>query len=592
MAFYIVPGVYFKETDFSQYVPNVAATIPGMVVTASRGRMNEKTYCSTLIQYQEKFGAPEEAHPGSLAAREFFENGGTQAWIVRVGDGSEAKATVDVSLINGDDLTVESVDEGTFYNKIKISISHTNQKNTSLSSSQSLTNGTINFTKTIPNKPVVPNTVLIKDGSTVMGRDDGNGSIVFESAYSVFTATVNYKTGAIVFGGTWAGGSVSKTINITASYYSTFQVQLRYIAKNSDNVVVSQSILEVFADQTITSLKNSLASSKYIRIAANPAAVPDAGDFQMTGGEDGTDDLLDAHYIGDTIGAPTGLQIFSRADQVDINLAAVPGVSSLSVRQALVDLVVNKRRDVLAIMDPPSNITTQAVVDWANGDGTYAAYDTVDCNRAAIYFPYYSSYNSVNANIESTPPSAAALAAFARSDIHEAPAGPNRGKIINIRDIQVELSDGDRQLLAANRINPLSDLMNTGVQVAGQRTATLTNSALDRVGARMMVSKIQKEVTKALVPLMFEPATQRTWRRAELIIQPFLDGLVAQGKIYYGLFICNASTNPNDAVTNNQMGCACLLKPLKYAEAIVVNFIILDYGAKVEEVLTQLNLAA
>jgi len=592
MAYYVVPGVYANEIDLSRYVPNQSATMVGAVITASKGPMNEKTFISTYDQFQRVFGPAMEIHPGTLSLRDFLKNGGNQLWVVRVGDGTEAKATAVVDLINGGELDVDSLDEGTHYNSMKLGVTHTGQKNTTYSSAQSLTNGAMNFTKTIPNVPIVKGTVTIKDGTTVMGRDDGAGAIVFEDDYDEFIATVNYKTGAIAFSGTWAGGSVSKTLNFTATYYSTFNLQLVFTAKDSNDKVITKSVLEVFSDLTISKLKAALDTSKYMRIAANPASVPDAGDYLFEDGSDGVEDLVEAHYIGDTIGSPTGLQIFGYADQVDVNVLCIPGVSTLSVRQSLLEMVSTKRRDSVVILDPPSNINVQTVVDWANGDGTYSAYDTVDNSRCAIYYPHFISYNEVFAEEDLTPPSAAALAALAASELAQAPAGPNRGKVRNIRGIQVEVSDGDRALLAQNRINPISDLMNTGIQVAGQRTGMLGNSALDRLAARMTVNHVQKEITKALVPLMFEPATPRTWRQAELIIQPFLNSLVAQDKLYYALFLCNKSTNPDDVVTNNQMGCACLLKPLKYAEAIIVNFIILDYGAKVEEVLTQLSLAA
>lgn len=68
-----------------------------------------------------------------------------------------------------------------------------------------------------------------------------------------------------------------------------------------------------------------------------------------------------------------------------------------------------------------------------------------------------------------------------------------------------------------------------------------------------------------------------------MIVQPYLDALVRKQQIYQGLFICNDDTNTEEIVNNNQMACQCRLQLLKYAEIIVVNFVLYAYGAQITE---------
>lgn len=232
MAFTVIPGVSFKETDLSQYIPQLSSCSVGLVVTASKGVVNQRTFVSSLENYIKLFGLPEETHPGSLVAREYFENKGALAWVIRVTDGTEAAASVSVTCIDGSSKTANISTAGTDGNRMQLSTTHGDQKSGTYSTSLALVNGGNNATKTLPNVPITPGTVVLKDGTTMMAQDDGQGAMVFTDDYPEFAATVNYKTGAVAFTVTgWAGGSVSKTLNFTFGYYSTFGIELGYTTK-------------------------------------------------------------------------------------------------------------------------------------------------------------------------------------------------------------------------------------------------------------------------------------------------------------------------------------------------------------------------
>lgn len=579
----MTPGVYFTETDLSQYIINLSSTMLAIVTVAPKGAVNQKMLITSAQQLTRVFGIPTEDYPGLLVAREFLNAGGTRCWIVRVTDQTDAAATVSVPEIDGShNLNLTASSTGTDGNKLTAAVSYGSQLATQFSGSKTLTNSVL-ATCTIPNQPIVPGTVVLKFNGVKLGSDDSNGNIVLTGALAGGTSTVNYKTGVVNVTPPSGFTPATHTLLVTASYFSTFNLQVKYtvtLPTGSRTYVV-----ESFTKLDITNLVARLANSQYLTTTnvGNLNAFPTANEYALSGGTDGASSIQDSDYIGNTIGAPTGLQIFAFPDQVDINLACVPGISTSAVRQALIELVSVQRQDAMCIIDPPVDATITSVVDWANAEGDFSAYGVVDSTYATILFPWYSAANSITNELDNMPPSAAAVQAFARSQYWQAPAGPNRGVLQNVSDTLTHLTLGDRSFLGDNRINPIGNLHGLGIMVLGQKTSTLEASSLDRNGARMTLLTIEKAVTTALYPLLFEPNTQSTWDRAINIVQPYLNSLVKNERIYFGQIICDKTTNTNDIINNNEMYAVVKLILPKYAEIIVVNFELDALGATITE---------
>ena len=85
---FVSPGVYFREKDLSNYIPNLSSTICAMVITSTKGPTNVPTFVTNGAQLTETFGRPHPNHLGMYAAAEYLRHG-QQLWVVRV-NGSEA----------------------------------------------------------------------------------------------------------------------------------------------------------------------------------------------------------------------------------------------------------------------------------------------------------------------------------------------------------------------------------------------------------------------------------------------------------------------------------------------------------------------
>lgn len=96
MAVFVSPGAYVREIDLSLYVPAIGQTIFGVVGGATKGAINTATFVSGQADFVRKFGNPsDDVGFGQYAMLQFLRRG-TRGWYVRVGDGTEAPATIDI----------------------------------------------------------------------------------------------------------------------------------------------------------------------------------------------------------------------------------------------------------------------------------------------------------------------------------------------------------------------------------------------------------------------------------------------------------------------------------------------------------------
>jgi len=87
MAYYIAPGIKFREIDLSQYAPALSTSTLGIVGTATKGPINTATYITSADQFVKIFGEPTPDSYMAYAALEFLKRGRAM-WVVRVCGGS------------------------------------------------------------------------------------------------------------------------------------------------------------------------------------------------------------------------------------------------------------------------------------------------------------------------------------------------------------------------------------------------------------------------------------------------------------------------------------------------------------------------
>lgn len=330
------------------------------------------------------------------------------------------------------------------------------------------------------------------------------------------------------------------------------------------------------------------------RVAATSGA--DSTVLSNARGVNGNDPSA-SEYIGSVLesGDKTGLQAFRSKQAYEIDLLAVPGISTASVVQAILE-VMEARGDCLGLVDPPFRLNLQSVVDWHNGSGPYAGYHAAFVsNKAALYYPWLKSYDPYTAQDVWLPPSAYQLEVFAYSDSvsepHYAAAGYQRGKIGSAIQAERILEEGDVEFMYGpgngNAINPIMTFSGDGIMTFGNRTLQRTASSLDRVNVRRMVFALERLLSRACRSLAFEQNDPVLWSQILGIINPAMDGFVGSRAIEDYRTVCDETVNTPNRRNQNEAVAKVYAIPTKSGEKIELNISLLRSGASIDATVAQ-----
>jgi uncharacterized protein len=99
------PGVYIEEVPSGvRTIVGVATSIAAFIDFFPRGLLNEAVRLLSFADFEREFGGIDTRSEASYAIQQFFLNGGTEAWVVRVADGAFATAAALLEAANGDDV--------------------------------------------------------------------------------------------------------------------------------------------------------------------------------------------------------------------------------------------------------------------------------------------------------------------------------------------------------------------------------------------------------------------------------------------------------------------------------------------------------
>jgi len=370
-------------------------------------------------------------------------------------------------------------------------------------------------------------------------------------------------------------------------YYNAIQVERFGTLKRGTANVAD----DFYVEKQINGISKYITVADYASETGNPHdIVPNATAGLLSGGADGIVGISDADYIGvawnPSTDKPTGLQIFNNAEDINVNILAVPGVSSTSVIAAMLT-ICEGRADCMAIVDPPFGLTPQQVTDWHNGKGSGNT-TAFNSSYGALYYDWLLIYDAYNKQELYVPPSGYIAGVFALNDFVSepwyAPAGLNRGRILSAIGLRYSPNLGERNLLYGdgNAINPIVNFVQDGITVWGQRTLQRKSSALDRVNVRRLMLYLRKVAANFSRYFVFEPNDPATWRRVRYTFDSLLSDVQSRRGIRDYKVICDETINTPERVDRNELWVRILVRPTKAAEFIVVEFVIMPQGASLE----------
>lgn len=376
--------------------------------------------------------------------------------------------------------------------------------------------------------------------------------------------------------GTWANGI---KLVIAAVSGGGFTVKVQDSSSNELEAYTVQDT-DTTADDYVETAINGV--SAYVTVEVNEGT-PAVGTVTLTSGDDGITSIADTDYVGDSA-AKTGLYALDSVDT--IKLVSVPGVETPTVAAGLITYVEN-RGTAFAVLGTPTSLDPSEANDYRSGTGAYnhTAFNT---SYAALYWPWVRQNDPLTNTTIEVPVEGHMMGLFARSDTESevwfAPAGLNRGVLRNVLGVAYKSTQGERDELYSNQVNPIASFKDGGVVVWGQKTLTPKPSALDRVNVRRLLGYMKESLRDTAKFLLFEPNDKRTWEAFKRFSVPFLTTIQQGRGLYDFLVVCDETTNTPAVIDANQMVAKIFIKPTKAVEFLEINYIVTGSGANFEEV--------
>ena len=271
------------------------------------------------------------------------------------------------------------------------------------------------------------------------------------------------------------------------------------------------------------------------------------------------------------------LNLLANRDAYRYNLITVPGLYNADYSSPITTMINNSqfRGDNIAVIDLVrygtgiNSVTQQA----ASRDTSYAA----------TYWPWLQTVDPDLGSLVWVPASTMIPGVYAFNDrageAWFAPAGLNRGGLSTVVRAERKLTNGNRDTLYQDNVNPIATFPNTGVVVFGQKTLQTKASALDRVNVRRLLIALKNYISQIADNLVFEANTIATRNNFLSQVNPYLESVQQRQGLYAFKVVMDESNNTPDVIDRNQLIGQIYLQPTKTAEFIYLDFNILPTGA-------------
>lgn len=518
MPNYLSPGVYVEEVaGGSRPIEGVGTSVAAFVGLAPFGPLNEPTLVTNWSQYVAEFGDFTDGCYLAHSVYGFFNNGGTAAYVVRVGGalaGTDAAVEPAAAATGPQAVTAgEAVALGAF----KVA---------------ALTAGTASGGAL---------TVVVQDV-------EGDG------AADRFKLVVK------------DGDTVLEEFDVSAKKSARTYV-VTQIRQRSKTIVVEEAAPGVPQArpeaQTLTLAPPAPAPAVAQRAAAAPAA-PAGG-------------LESAQFIGDSADR-TGFGGLEALDE--INMVAAPDLMA-AYQRGLIGLEQVKAvqlgmvahcelmGDRMAVLDPPPGLNARDIRKWRMEVAGY------DSRYAALYYPWIKVFDPSSGQTKVVPPSGHMAGVWARNDaergVHKAPANEIvRGAV----DLELQITRGEQDLLNPVGVNCIRAFPGRGIRVWGARTLA-SDPAWRYLNVRRYFNYLEESILIGTQWVVFEPNDQALWARIRRNISAFLVNEWRSGALFGqrpedAFYVkCDAETNPVESVDLGRVVCEIGIAPVKPAEFVV-----------------------
>jgi hypothetical protein len=565
----ISPGVFQIESDQSAYTQGPQVVGAAIVGPTVKGRPMVPTYVTSYSEFQSIFGETFKSasyyyeYLTSLAAKDYFQNGGQTLLVTRIISGSaniSTYATANVAALNANSsvtasFTLEALAWGDQMN------------NTSSLSAGALASGSainVRYEVTNVNTGSGLFTLIIRRG------DDNNAQPNILETWanlSLDPQLPNYVSRVI--------GDLKPVYDVTngfVNYTGSFANASQYVRVASVTTPNVDSIDNngFYKSGSYSGSLPNLGSGSFGGSFAGGVA---ATTTQQLMNENITTTNIQGYHPDDYLNAFT---LLSNQDEYQFNILLAPGVGLDGSAADNAISCVESRGDAIAIVDNGVYGTslTAAATNAAGQSSNYGA----------TYYPWVQLFSTNLGKVVWCPPSVVMGGVYAFNDQVGAewfaPAGLNRGGIPSVVRAERRLSQSDRDTLYSANVNPLATFPGNGVVAFGQKTLQRKQTSLDRVNVRRLLISLKYFVGNVARTLVFEQNTAVTRNRFLSQVNPYLESVVQRQGLFAFKVVMDDTNNTPDVIDRNQLVGTIYIQPTKTAEFIILNFNILPTGAQ------------
>lgn len=569
MAEYLSPGVYVEEYD-SGAVPmqGVSTSTAGFIGLAQRGPVVGKPQLVTsFADYKRAFGGYlSEAKFGEArflpyAVEQFFINGGSRAYIMRVAaeGAAAAKATAGV-------LQIEAANPGEWGNKIRVIVEASSKAKTQV--------------------------IAVNGADLKLKNADGfnQGDVVelFDGKAKAYATIVSSLDNIVTLDAPCTLNVADEKIG-TPKYIKTCELTL---------TVKLDDVVETYANVSLCPEAGNFVSARarksdLVTIAVTEAKAPaapkegkdekapapakagvtpielvgGAAVIALAGGSDGKVANVSPNvYMGEDNGPGKRSGLAAFLENVDVSIMAIPGVTAPEVQAALIAHCENCK-SCFAILDVPiDRKKTNDVVEFR---------DMYDTTYAAMYHPWLEMFDPLAKRSAYFPPSGAMAGIYARTDnergVHKAPANEI---VRGCTGLSCNYNEGEQDILNPKGVNLIRAFTGRGIRVWGARTMS-SNGLWKYVNVRRLYIYIEESIKANTNWVVFEPNSEVLWGRVTRTIEMFLatcwrSGALAGSTPSEAYFVeCGPTTMTQDDIDNGRLICNIGIAAVKPAEFVI-----------------------
>jgi phage tail sheath protein FI len=587
------PGVYIQEvpSNVRTIVPVDTATT-AFVGRALRGPVDAATVINSWADFESMFGGLWEKSSMSYAVRDFFQNGGGKAVIVRVFKAGGAALTPQ-SLA----ATARSSADA-FSGASGPAKDAADQVAAAAESAAQATGADVQSVAAA----VSAKAAEIKAGGASGPAQDAAAAVANAVAAAVAAVAVAGKATLSLGGislqamspGAW-GNALKATVTDLDPRVANQIAKQNGFTNPSDlfNLTIEDTetgVVELISNVSIKPGKRSIdrvvanLSELVAVVGTLPANRPTASTTAVTasGGDDGGQ--LDEPTVTGSEAAKTGL--YALEDANIFNLLCIPpfdgdDVSGMNdVQKSLWDEAAAycKKRRAMLVVDPPSDWNNKAKAAKAGPSGVLTPTE-----NAALYFPRVRMPNLLrDGQLEEFVPCGIVAGVMARTDasrgVWKAPAGIE-ATLSGVYSLTVPLTDAENGELNPLGVNCLRTLPAAGHVAWGARTTVGDDRLASQwkyIPVRRTALFIEETLYRNTQWAVFEPNDEPLWAQLRLNIGVFMHDLFRQGAFQGGApkdayFVkCDATTTTQSDIDRGIVNVIVGFAPLKPAEFVVI----------------------